>query len=250
MRVRYPAVILASLLAALLAPWPQPPSNVSSATVASDARAACESGAAVANPADNPGLVGDCAALLEAEQVLAGDAVLNWDTGTPIAEWEGVTLSGPSSGQPGRVWTLELPSRDLSGSIPPQLGNLAGLRALRLDGNDLAGPIPLELGDLSNLFYLRLDRNRLTGSIPGELGGLGDLWSLQLDGNELTGPIPPELGSLGDLWYLWLGGNGLTGEIPAELGDLLRLRGLSLSDNDLAGEIPAGLGGLPCNSST
>ena len=56
----------------------------------------CEDGLVVANPGDNPGLVGDCAALLMVETELAGDAspypwhaTLNWDAGTPITEWEG-----------------------------------------------------------------------------------------------------------------------------------------------------------------
>ena len=244
MRLRYPAVIAASLLAALVASWtPQP--GTPGAALASDARSACDSGAAVTNPTGNPGLVGDCAALLQSGAMLAGDAELNWDAGTPIAEWDGVTIGSPAGGEPTRVWKLELPSRGLSGSIPPQLGSLAGLRDLRLDGNELTGPVPPELGNLGNLFYLRLDRNRLTGPIPAELGRLGNLWSVQLDGNELSGPIPPELGDLGSLWYLWLGDNELTGEIPAELGDLRRVRGLSLSDNGLTGKIPAELGELP-----
>ena len=244
MRPLYPAVIAASLLAALVASWtPQP--GPPGAALASDGRPACDSGAAVTNPTDNPGLVGDCGALLQSGAVLAGDAELNWDAGTPIAEWDGVTIESPAGGGPGRVRKLELPSRGLSGSIPPQLGALAGLRELRLDGNELTGPVPPELGNLGNLVYLRLDRNRLTGPIPAELGRLGNLWSLQLDGNELTGSIPPELGNLGSLWYLWLGENELTGEIPAELGGLRRVRGLSLSDNDLTGKIPAELGEPP-----
>ena len=244
MRLLYPAVIAASLLAALVASWTPEP-GIPGAALASDFGPACDSGAAVENPADNPGLVSDCAALLQAEEVLAGGAELNWDAGTPIAEWDGVTIGSPAGGGPGRVWKLELHSRGLSGSIPPQLGSLAGLRDLRLDGNELTGSIPPELGNIGDLFYLRLDRNRLTGPIPAELGRLGNLWSVQLDGNELTGSIPPELGGLGRLWYLWLGENELTGEIPAELGDLRRIRGLSLSDNDLTGRIPAELGEPP-----
>ena len=241
MRVRYFAVVLTSLLTATLAPGTGVASAAADAAPTPGALRACESGATVAGPEDNPSLVADCAALLEAESVLAGDAVLNWDAGIPIAEWEGVTLGGPSAGESIRVWKLELPSRGLSGGIAPQLGALAGLRELRLDGNELTGPIPPELGDLGHLFYLRLDRNRLTGSIPAELGQLGNLWSLQLDGNELTGPIPPELGNLGRLWYPWLRGNELTGEIPAELGDLLRLQVLRLAGNSLTGCVSTAL---------
>ena len=52
------------------------------------------------------------------------------------------------------------------------------LRRLDLDGNDLTGGIPPELGDLSNLVYLYLFGNDLSGEIPGELGRLSNLDSL------------------------------------------------------------------------
>ena len=53
---------------------------------------------------DNAGLRGDCTALLTIEDVLRGTATLNWDTGTAIANWEGITTGG----SPSRVTKLEL----------------------------------------------------------------------------------------------------------------------------------------------
>ena len=43
-------------------------------------------------PADNPGLVEDCVALLTAEITLS--AILNWDADIPMTEWEGVRIGG------------------------------------------------------------------------------------------------------------------------------------------------------------
>ena len=112
----------------------------------------------------------------------------------------------------------------MSGPIPPELSQLAGLLSLNLQRNQLSGPIPPELGQLTNLDLLHLDENQLTGAIPPELGRLTALTTiLGLSGNQLTGPIPPELGRLTNLERLQLFDNQLTGPIPPELGNLTEL---------------------------
>ncbi|MFW2390532.1 MAG: DUF4215 domain-containing protein [Polyangiales bacterium] len=101
-------------------------------------------------------------------------------------------------------------------------GSVAHLVALRPtqspfadpSANQLTGPIPPELGNLSNLSALYLSGNQLTGSIPAELGDLFDLTAACLHSNELTGPIPPELGNLSNLNALSLYSNQLSGDIP------------------------------------
>ena len=77
----------------------------------------------------------------------------------------------------------------MTGTIPPELGNLSNLEFLRLYGNQLTGPIPPELGNLSNLETLWLGDNQLTGTIPPELGNLSNLKDLRLHNNELTGEL-------------------------------------------------------------
>ena len=129
----------------------------------------CMNGVVVAEPADNPGLVGDCAILLAALGALRGDASLNWAPATPITEWDGVSVAG----EPPRVTTLEVAARPLTGYIPPQLGGLTTLRELHLGHTRLSGVIPAELGALSNLELLRVHDNRLTGPIPPALGVAG-----------------------------------------------------------------------------
>ena len=88
----------------------------------------------------------------------------NWLSDMPISEWSGVT-----TGDNGRVTGLYLYENQLSGGIPPELGNLANLTRLRLGGNQLSGEIPPELGNLANLTRLRLGGNQLSGEIPPEL---------------------------------------------------------------------------------
>lgn len=87
----------------------------------------------------------------------------------------------------------------LTGSIPPELGNLANLEWLDLGDNKLTGSIPPELGNLVNLRWLALDDNQLTGSIPPELGNLANLEELNLSNNQLTGLVPVKIMTLTSL---------------------------------------------------
>lgn len=176
------AVAALALLSVTLAP-------ALSAQAQSDV-STCSTGIAVPNPANDPGLVSDCQALLASRDTLAGGATLDWSAGTAITGWEGVTVGGT----PRRVTELRLENKGLTGTIPPELGSLASLQGLVLDDNQLTGTIPSELADLTNLQGLTLSRNLLSGSIPAELGSLTSLQNLYLWRNQLTGEIPAELG--------------------------------------------------------
>ena len=169
----------------------------------------CES-----SPWTKPGLFEDGARLMRMRDILAGDAVLNWSYARPVASWQGVTIGGG-----GRVFVLDLRDMNLSGRIPPELGELSHLRFLRLDGNRLTGPIPPEMGRLTRLEMLSLDGNRLTGPIPPEIAGLADLGNLWLADNRLTGSIPPELAGIKHL-SLAVAGNDFDGCMPWELHGL------------------------------
>ena len=112
----------------------------------------------------------------------------NWLSDAPIGEWNGVTTDGS-----GRVIELSFFGNQLSGEIPPELGNLSNLEDLTLSVNKLSGEIPPDLGNLSNLRLLRLTENQLSGEIPPELGGLSNLIALFLAGNQLSGCVPEGL---------------------------------------------------------
>ena len=109
----------------------------------------------------------------------------NWLTEAPLDEWHGVYTDSV-----GRVSTLSLHGNNLTGTIPPELGDLTSLRQLRLTDGGLTGAIPRELANLTELTSLQLYSNHLTGSIPQEFGNLTSLRSLLLSYNLLTGPIP------------------------------------------------------------
>lgn len=201
----------------------------------------CERGRAA--PPDNAGLVADCLILLGAMDRLRGEAPLNWSPDLAMEDWDGIGLS---EGEPRRVASVHLRNRDLTGSIPAELGGLTELNYLNVGAdNSLTGSIPAELTNLTKLreFYAGGGGNSLTGAIPAGFGNLTDLRVLYLTGNRLTGGIPDL--SRTRLEYLNLRGNRLTGPVPSWLGGVATLRRLNLRGNLLAGGIPPELGGLP-----
>ena len=112
----------------------------------------------------------------------------NWLSDAPLNEWHHVSVDSK-----GRVTRLDLKDNQLTGKIPPELGNLVSLELLELGVNQLSGKIPPELGNLANLTVLFLTFNQLTGEIPPELGNLANLESLDLSGNQLRGCVPSSL---------------------------------------------------------
>ncbi len=104
--------------------------------------------------------------------------------------------------------------------------------------NNLTGSIPPEIGNLTNLTYMNLGYNQLTGSIPPEIGNLTNLERLLLPQNQLSGSIPPEIWNMTNLTELYLSDNQLTGEIPSEIGQLTNLLSFGVSNNQLSGIIP------------
>ena len=206
----------------------------------------CAGGGAVADAANNRGLVSDCDALLSARNTLEGRARLDWSESTPIEQWEGVSISGT----PRRVTRLNLMDRGLSGTIPASLSRLSELTRLNLRSNPgLSGEIPDALGNLGNLRVLNLHSNSHTGAVPDlrRIAGLEELYlannaDYNADGSKvrnsgLTGRIPTWLNGMTNMEELWLWGNSLTGTVP-NLSGMTSLVKLKLANNDLTGGVP------------
>jgi len=157
----------------------------------------------------------------------------SWDLAAPMNAWESIQLD-----QDGRVMSIILIANELSGTLPPELGNLSKLRYLWLANNHLIGQIPAELGKLKYLEKLVLNNNQLSGPIPEELAKLESLQYLRLDHNQLTGEIPPAFGKLTKLREFRVNDNQLTGDIPPELSNLPMTAQLDLSNNQFSGGIP------------
>ena len=232
-----PLTPTSTVVSPLATPEPSPVAATPAPTVVATAGQPCPA------KGPSPSLECDKQKLLAVRDTLRGsntEALSNWQASAPVGEFRGVFVAK----EPHRVTEIYLSQIGLSGTIPPELGQLSQLQDLTLSFNDLTGAIPPELGQLSNLQYLWLPYNQLTGSIPPKLGQLSQLQDLNLSSNDLTGPIPPEVGQLSQLLNLYLQYNQLTGAIPPELGQLSYLQELWLQNNLLTGSIPPALGQL------
>lgn len=151
-----------------------------------------------------------------------------WLTETPIGEWYGVKERS------GRVRMLDLSNNNLSGSLPPELSELKGLRSLDLRWNSLTGTLP-DLSEVRVFKRLLLTDNEFAGEIPTWIGKIYDMERLDLSHNKFSGHIPEELGMLSNLQSLALHHNNLEGPIPSGFS---KLRHLNLSNNRLSGSVP------------
>ncbi|GAB4852880.1 hypothetical protein Ancab_017077 [Ancistrocladus abbreviatus] len=162
---------------------------------------------------------------------------------TPCS-WAGVTCStvgNNATPDAYRVISLVLPSSQLLGSIPPDLGYIEHLQQLDLSNNFFNGTLPSSLFNASELQVLSLANNFISDELPEYIGGLKSLSYLNLSHNALYGPIPHNLGTLRNLTVVSLKGNYITGNVPAGFNST---EILDLSSNLFNGSIPSSLGGL------
>ncbi|XP_041014296.1 receptor kinase-like protein Xa21 [Juglans microcarpa x Juglans regia] len=163
----------------------------------------------------------------------------NWSSSstTPVCNWVGVTCGSSHL----RVTVLDLSFMNLTGTIPPHLGNLSFLVELHFHNNSFHGSLPHELARLRRLKLISFGYNNLEGEIPSFLGSLPYLESLYLYNNQFKGPIPSSIFNSSSLQVLHLSDNPLSGPIPNEIGDLQNLEVLGLDGNNCNGLLPSTL---------
>ncbi|PHT28987.1 putative LRR receptor-like serine/threonine-protein kinase [Capsicum baccatum] len=156
------------------------------------------------------------------------------------SDWYGVSCIN------GRVNRLNITNASVFGThYDFPFSSLPFLEYFELSVNNLSGTIPPEIGNLTNLIYLDLSMNQISGTIPPEIGKMMSLLNLSIHTNNLYGLIPKTIGELTELKVLHLYANQLSGSIPSELGNLKKkLKDLNLFNNQLSGPIPSELGNL------
>ncbi|CDP16558.1 unnamed protein product [Coffea canephora] len=185
----------------------------------------------------------DCHALLEFKNQIHDDpfgVLKSWNHSQHHCQWEGVACSARHQ----RVIALTLRSKQLSGTISPQVGNLSFMRFIQLGENQFHGGIPQEFGRLLRLRVLNLSSNALGGKIPENLSYCAEMIAIDLANNKLEGKIPiDQLSNLKKLKGIYFTKNNLTGEIPSSIGNLSSsLNALGLNFNNLEGSLPLEMG--------
>ncbi|XP_077229536.1 receptor-like kinase TMK4 [Tasmannia lanceolata] len=154
--------------------------------------------------------------------------------GSEPCDWSGVNCDND-----GRVESINLASKSLSGSLPPDLNKLSSLKSLGFQNNKLSGSLP-SLSDLSNLQKIYLDFNDFTSIPPNFFSGLTSLQTFSISQNPSLASwvIPEDLSASIVLTAFYASNANVTGSIPDFFGKLTNLQSIRLSYNNLTGVIP------------
>lgn len=141
----------------------------------------------------------------------------------------------------GRVTSVNLVGKGLSGTLPASLSTLTALQSLQLQGNKLTGAVP-SLAGMDSLSDLALDGNQFS-SLPDDfLQGFTSLTSLSMDGIPFKSwQIPDAVANCGMLQNFSANNASIVGAFPVVLANLTSLRILRLAYNSLTGLLPADL---------
>jgi Leucine-rich repeat (LRR) protein len=150
----------------------------------------------------------------------------SWDLQTPVAQWQGVTVVND------KVTAINLLFNNMTGELPPSIGNLVHLKTLELSFNKLEGTLPATLGNLKNLEVLAFNGNLLTGTIPESIGNLTNLKQLHLSSNNFSGSIPETFEALTALEVFNVFDNQLAGALPVQLSNNENLKELMIAENN------------------
>ncbi|CDP11283.1 unnamed protein product [Coffea canephora] len=159
----------------------------------------------------------------------------NWSVGSSICDWIGVSCGSRHR----RVTGLNISYMNLSGTLPPQLGNLSFLVSLDVSANNFHGELPHEFVGLRRLKLLNLSFNNLEGEFPPWIGSFPQLHRLFLRNNSFTGLIPSSISNLSKLESISLSFNRLQGNIPIGIFNISSLQMISLTGNGLSGVLPS-----------
>ncbi|XP_062087291.1 probable LRR receptor-like serine/threonine-protein kinase At1g53440 isoform X2 [Humulus lupulus] len=138
---------------------------------------------------------------------------------------------------------IDLTRNYISGSIPQSFFRLP-LRNLSVSGNRLSGSIPPEIGNISTLTELVLEANLFDGHLPPEIGRLRNLRRLLLSANNFTGPIPETFGKLLNLTDFRIDGTRISESIPALIGNWIYLDRLDMQGTSMEGPLPSSISNL------
>jgi hypothetical protein len=126
-----------------------------------------------------------------------------WLTTENECNWVGITCVEKDAGVIGEVQSvvdrIELPSNNMRGSIPADLGLLWNLTLIDFSWNSLSGSLPQSVGNFIFVKNFVTRGNALTGTLPKSIGLLQNLKVFDLSSNFLSGSLPESIGQWSDL---------------------------------------------------
>jgi hypothetical protein len=135
--------------------------------------------------------------------------------------------------------TFHNEKNNISGQLPPEIGNLVWLKSLDIANNNITGILPAELGNLVNLEAISLSDNNINGPLPSSLANLVKLRTIYFSNNPLNCPFPNEIiFHWVKLYNFQVSFDGLTGEINLNFELFPDLYIFQVYENQLIGEIP------------
>ncbi|KAL4632598.1 hypothetical protein ACB092_04G063100 [Castanea dentata] len=136
-------------------------------------------------------------------------------------------------------------NNNLTGGIPPFIGNLSSLQVFSASINAFGGHIPEALGQLESLNILTLGDNKLSGLIPPSLYNCSSITFFTMSENELSGSLPTNLFlTLPHLQWFQIYSNQFTGSLPVSLSNASELQYFAVYKNNFMGKISNNFGGL------
>uniref|UniRef100_A0A803Q8T8 Uncharacterized protein n=1 Tax=Cannabis sativa TaxID=3483 RepID=A0A803Q8T8_CANSA len=134
---------------------------------------------------------------------------------------------------------ISISNNSFVGEISPSICNLTSLEGLDLSNNNLSGNIPPCLGNPSSSYLEVLDlrKNKFHGIIPPIFAKGNILRVLNVNENELEGSLPKSLLNCKWLELLDIGNNKINGSFPTWLESLPFLQVLILRSNRFQGPI-------------
>nr|XP_027186814.1 probable LRR receptor-like serine/threonine-protein kinase At1g56130 isoform X3 [Cicer arietinum] len=143
------------------------------------------------------------------------------------------------------ITALKVYALDVISEIPQELWTLTYLTNFRkLGQNYLTGSLPPDIGNLTRMQYMSIGINALSGELPKQLGNLTQLIVFYMDSSGISGPIPPTIASLKNLVTVWASDTELTGSIPDFIGNWSKLQTLRFQGNSFEGPIPSSFSNL------
>ncbi|KAK2648799.1 hypothetical protein Ddye_016288 [Dipteronia dyeriana] len=122
----------------------------------------------------------------------------SWNLSVPLCQWRGLKWVF-SGGSP--LSCCDLSSQQWA-NVSLYKDSSLHLLSLQLPSANLSGSLPRELGEFSMLQSLYLNINSLQGTVPPELGYSSSLSDIDLGDNLFSGALAPSIWNLCDKYYM------------------------------------------------